>query len=146
MVMYHTRYREKMQDVMHLIKKAYEDTGDDSERVAIIARATSTFMRGMRELSVHVQIEEEHVFPRYEQEFPDIDFSWLYEDHKGLHEKEDDTMKVLGAASAKVKLSRAEVLQLATTLMAFDDALNNHLGEEEEVVTPLALFANVGVA
>jgi iron-sulfur cluster repair protein YtfE (RIC family) len=128
-----------------------------------IQRAHSMFVGSMQGLSGHVRIEEQTLFPMLKRKHPTVDISFLYDDHKHLHKLErvaqshleqlvvmtrqqqqqqqalDEKRSSSGLLPEKKNNTTMQILNATLHVLAFDDALVNHLGEEEEVVVPLML-------
>ena len=86
----------------------------------------------LRHISGHIGIEESFLFPKMQAIYPNIDSSWLFEDHKFLTQLESKVTRALQeAASVESGLTLVEVV------LDYDQSLMTHLGEEEEWVVPL---------
>ena len=98
---YHVHFREEMLQVMVGIQGAHNlflDAGGREEDEANRERARAGMMKGLRRtssifsksmevLNFHVTMEERYLFPEM-QKISIIDLSFLYQDHKHLHEAE----------------------------------------------------------
>jgi iron-sulfur cluster repair protein YtfE (RIC family) len=166
---YRVHFRQEMQQLCRYLKDAYysytnaTDTNSNKATTrtttAIIRRAQSMFAGSMKGLSGHVQIEEQALFPIFKRRHATVDTSFLYDDHKHLHTLErvaqshfhqlqlllltrQQQPPQVNSSGGLLLEQEATLLLLEATLLhvlAFDDALMNHLGEEEEVLVPLTL-------
>jgi hypothetical protein len=138
---FHVHYRQEMQEVVRCLYEACKQ--EQQTTLKWIRRATQIFRHSMQGLHGHVNIEEYACFPLYQREFPHIDFTFLYEDHKDLHDAEVTVYKALEDAATAASTSTARpttALQKALQVtLEFDAHLLRHLGEEEEIVVPLSL-------
>merc|ERR1712232_1295242 len=93
----------------------------------------------------HVNIEEHRVFPSIKRalKFSDSDVKYLYECHEELDTMENKLDSVYRKVINKKqkKVAKEDVLEVMKSLVQFDRALMQHLGEEEEFITPVELMA-----
>lgn len=164
MPMYHVHFREESQECLRLLFLAYREAasasdGTKEERGKATAKAAKYFHRAQRAfdgctrgLGGHVSIEERHYFPQYQARYPDVDMSFLWSDHKDLHETETRvrglfrqhgrSMVPKSSSSSSKSKNEGEaqaILTLVDACLDFDTQLINHLGEEEEVIVPMEL-------
>ena len=85
----------------------------------------------LRHISAHIQIEESFLFPKMQKLYPEIDSSWLFEDHKHLTALESKVTRALKETNPENSLALVEIV------LDYDRSLMTHLGEEEEWVVPL---------
>ncbi len=123
-----------MQAVLKVLDLASRETG--AQRLSHCADALRIFEYCMQGLAFHVSIEERRLFPMLQREYPSVDVSFLYEDHKHLHKLEDSLKKTLRACAKKDGSSLDAAISSA---LEFDACLLQHLGEEEEIVVPMML-------
>eukprot|EP00854_Cymbomonas_tetramitiformis_P005190 gene5190-6315_t len=137
---YHIHYREEMQAVLAQLKDSLDAPSPEKQQ-QLLRRAFQYFERSMQGLAGHVNIEEHTVFPKYQRAFPNVDISFLYKDHEHLHEEEGKLRREF--ERAKLDDGRQGVLRVVQAALAFDAALNTHLGEEEEIVVPITLAGDL---
>jgi hypothetical protein len=152
---------------MQLASKSQEERKSAMKMITTqLTTAGQVFAHSMETLSFHVRLEEGHYFPALQKAVgSSVDLSFLYHDHKELHlaeEKVHEQLRRTEGVLAHVqnqppphaheqmqsddyeKLLLA-MLSFAFAATAFDDALLNHLGEEEELVVPISLTRRVEI-
>ena len=174
MAPYHVHFRVEMQQVLKIVWDVHASTSSSSsssssseigyvsnENMGIDTR-TSTRMRdalrlltdSLSTLGAHVRIEERRVFPQLQQALPQVDLSFLNDDHGVLLAQERNLLATAHQASravesarqltkvttAAVVTARLSLAALLCSLVAFDACLLSHLGEEEDIVTPMMLL------
>merc|ERR1712023_286215 len=134
-----------MQRVLKALHDAYEN-GATKSRIQQVLKYAKGHCQGLKG---HVGIEEHHVFPSYCASNPDIDFSILYEAHEDLHAKQNAMMNALGKSALDRLCGDDDAVIGADTICAilesaidYDEELMSHLGEEEEIITPMELIGS----
>lgn len=80
-------------------------------------------------LQYHAMVEEQSLFPKLMSTYPKVDLKFLYEEHGELHTQEQKLMEAFGQS----------LENLLMQIVDFDRLFMAHLGEEEDVVTPMML-------
>ncbi len=140
---YHVHHRVNMQ----LVIKAVLSSLQANTLVAAkqkLNSAKNQFENELRQLHGHLSIEEAHYFPELKRSYPQFDLSFLEQDHEILYIKEtalNESFSQCLALSSDSNLPdfKSQLTKVAEKLIEFDHSLMNHLGEEEETVTPLEL-------
>jgi hypothetical protein len=147
MTAYHVPIRWKMQQVIAQLVACYHS----NDAIAIdfgrsrpameeqLADANRVFSLCMMVLSGHVVKEEGGTFPSLGHFFPHVDMSDMYDTHREL-EDADEKVKSL-FVEVEQNISHDLVAKLIQEVVHFDALLNQHLGEEEELVVPMSLLA-----
>ncbi len=156
MPQYHVHFREESQEVIAKLLEFYkvvsEKRGGESVRAdlqhakSVLTTAYRQFKSSMRTLEFHVSIEEHRFFPACKQSFPEFDVSILYTQHEELHSAEKEAMDVMESVIERCggrgdSVDTRDALLVIERFLAFDSALINHLGEEEDIVTPMGLVS-----
>lgn len=139
---YHVHFRVEMQETIWYLFRSYTMENSTSiNQQNDIRRAYSIFHSSMQGLNGHVQIEEYCCFPTYKSVFPHVDIQFLYSDHASLHHEVQNVLDSFNAlpVNGKELLPQECILTLLEVVVAFDELLMSHLGEEEEIVVPMSL-------
>lgn len=125
-----------------------EEAEPASDAASKVARAKTSAQRWRAALDVwagfkqhldkHVGIEERAIFPSLRAHYPDLNFEFLYEDHKELLASETDAISKLKLAASRSG-DEGAISAALDAVVRFDENFMNHLGEEEEFVVPLCL-------
>lgn len=128
-----------------------EPASDAAQKVARAAtsadrlRAALDVWQGFKQhLDKHIAIEERAIFPNIKAHYPELDVSFLYDDHKSLLELEGRVIRCLHDAARKPEDTSLVVAALEDVIR-FDREFVNHLGEEEEFIVPLCLLSEACV-
>lgn len=141
---YHIHFRQEIQSVLNRLYEAYL-TEEPRHQKQSLSAAYRLFSGSMSGLNGHVSIEEYACFPIYQEEFPNVEIRFLYEDHTHLKESEAKLLQELEYLSSDAcdkessVSSKAKILARIANMLDFDDQLMAHLGEEEEIVVPMSL-------
>lgn len=150
---FHVHFRTEAKSTLQAMYDSYRAflDGDVKRRNQKMLLASRTFEGSMSVLQMHVAIEERRVFPSMQRAVKDVDMSFLYDDHQHLHEEEAALTESLSAITSsfekcgdegeaeKAAFSRL-FERLFENALKFDTTFMNHLGEEEELVVPVALL------
>lgn len=157
MPMFHVHFRQEMQSVLWNLEKAHQLVCNGKDPQQSCKNAFWQFQSCMGGLNGHVSIEEYAWFPVFQNLFPEVDLQFLFEEHGRLHRTEGKVMQALQdlteASSPTKKKKQQEqeqqqdedhdleelVVSCIQMALDFDQQLMGHLGEEEEILMPMAL-------
>jgi hypothetical protein len=146
MPQYHVHFRLELQEALRSLCDCYYSFSWKAQYHA--AQNAHQYLDAMAQgLRGHASIEENYLFPDYHVKFPNIDLSFLYHDHKRLHQVERAAKRRLRNLLERIQaifdrtrvVPRDEILPVLEALFTLDRELVAHLGEEEEVIVPLTL-------
>ena len=138
MVDYHVHYRTELQSAIKHLLRAIEK-GDEHKN---LENSFSRFYGCIRGLGGHIQIEERRLFPKYIRMmgFPKDGIKFLDECHRELEKSERDLESEYRRLYSQEKISKDDLQKCLGMLLKFDEDLNQHLGEEEDMVTPCEIL------
>lgn len=168
MTSYHIPIRSKMQASLVELVSCYDEVGREGEAVDLglggeeqlevmrgrVASAFQAFRMCTMVLGGHAGKEERNTFPAMMHWFPKVDMKDMFDTHEDLDHAADAVGAMFGRLQAHLdgdggakgdcgsssSSSAHELLaDLVDAALQFDAQLNQHLGEEEELLVPMSL-------
>ena len=159
MTSYHVPIRSTLQKCLHEIRESidplqrqdnYNHPQNMTCHIEHIQKARHYFIMSVMMLNMHANNEERYSFPVLMHHFPKIHLYDMYDTHNAIKEQSEtiiycfDAYLNIFANHNKIKNQLCYVdffWSLVHSLLEWDNLLNQHLHEEEDVVVPMSLIA-----
>lgn len=158
---FHHEFRQELQAVIALLWNVWSDTmvqGDTVEEKTSDSTLSDAVMKRIKcapgsqlkhamtwwkaykaRLTKHIGIEENWIFPSIRAHYPDLDLSFLFDDHRALELEEEQVGSALRKCAAASANDTKTLMAALEAVVKYDEHFMDHLGEEEEFVVPLCL-------